>query len=134
MHTTAMTIDGDGVAGDATFEVINRHGGPFERALTAVDPSLTGPSKPPHPRRGHGLGEDLRRAALHRAGELLRAASPELAPMLTSEQGKPIAEAAGEIAPRAAGSTTTPHSGFRASSCKTTTPRAWRSCAARSAS
>lgn len=44
------------------------------------------------------LDEERRRAALRRAAEVVEAAADELAPLLTSEQGKPLAESRRELA------------------------------------
>ena len=94
-----MTIDGRPRTGQASIEVVNpATGEPFARcpdatrgeldeALAAARGSLA----------AWAADEDRRRDALRRCAELLRERADAVAPTLTQEQGKPLANAADEI-------------------------------------
>ncbi|MDQ1105690.1 aldehyde dehydrogenase family protein [Nocardioides zeae] len=95
-----MTIDGAGVAGTRTFPVHDPATGEvvaqapnctdeeMERAIEAARRAFE---------TSWSRDSDLRASALRACAEVLRANVDELAPLLTREQGKPIAEARREI-------------------------------------
>ena len=101
MSDYPMLIGGELVAGDATLEVINpATGEPFatvarasvaqaDRAVAAAKAALAGWGATP-------LEE--RRACVVRLADAVAAHAADLARVLTQEQGKPLAEAQGEVA------------------------------------
>src|SRR4030095_15016823 len=99
MSDFTMTIDGKAVLGDSPFGVINPATGQvFAQApecnrtqLDAAMAAATAAFKP--------WSRDLakRRAAVLAAAEARRARRGELAPILTQEQGKPLAKAGEEL-------------------------------------
>ena len=99
MSQYAMTIGGESVAAKETFDVVNPATGEVytqvpdasvEQLDTAFDAARLA-------YRSWKRDEAARRQALHAAGDLLMAKAGELAPVLTSEQGKPLQEAMFEI-------------------------------------
>lgn len=99
MPQCTMTIGGASVSTDATFGVIN----PALGTVHAEAPDCT----PQQLDRAFGAAaqayrswkkdESGRRKALHAAGDLLMSKANDLAPVLTGEQGKPLADAVFEI-------------------------------------
>jgi acyl-CoA reductase-like NAD-dependent aldehyde dehydrogenase len=95
-----MTINGQQVPGDGTFDVID----PATGAVFAQAPSCS--REQLDDAFGSALAafgswrrdESARRAALVQCSEALKGAADELVPLLTQEQGKPLAEARTELA------------------------------------
>ena len=99
MTTFSLTIDGKAVAGEASFPVINPSTGkPFAEAPECTRAQLD-----------HAMGaaeaafqswrkdEAKRRAVLNACGDAIQANLGEIAPILTKEQGKPLAKANEEL-------------------------------------
>lgn len=94
-----MTIDGQQVASPDTFEVINpATGEPFARAPEAtaahLDDAMAGAARA---FRSWKRDDDARRDALRQAAKVLGDATPQIAALLTQEQGKPLPEAMFEV-------------------------------------
>ena len=99
MSDFTMTIDGASVAGDTSFGVINPASGEVfaqapECARNQLDAAMDAAA-----RSYASWRRDLpaRRAALLACGEAVKARLAELAPILTQEQGKPLAKAMEEL-------------------------------------
>jgi len=99
MSDFTMTIDGKSVPGDASFGVINPATGQVfaqapECSRAQLDAAMATASAAFRP-----WSRDLakRRAALLACGEALKARMGEIAPILTQEQGKPLAKAGEEL-------------------------------------
>jgi acyl-CoA reductase-like NAD-dependent aldehyde dehydrogenase len=95
----AMTIDGGPAPEGATFGVVNPATGEvFERAPDCSREQLDAAFDAAHKAyRDWRADEAARRDALRRAADALFAAGADLAPVLTSEQGKPLADANLEV-------------------------------------
>jgi acyl-CoA reductase-like NAD-dependent aldehyde dehydrogenase len=94
-----MTIDGNSIAGDTSFGVINpATGAVFAQAPACsraqLDAAMEAASRAFRPWK---RDVDARRAALVACAEAIKARVGELAPILTQEQGKPLARAAEEL-------------------------------------
>jgi acyl-CoA reductase-like NAD-dependent aldehyde dehydrogenase len=94
-----MTIDGNSIAGDTSFGVINpATGAVFAQApecdRAQLDAAMDAASRAFRPWK---RDLDARRAALVACAEAIKARVGELAPILTQEQGKPLARAAEEL-------------------------------------
>jgi acyl-CoA reductase-like NAD-dependent aldehyde dehydrogenase len=99
MSDFAMTIDGSSVEGDATFGVVDPATGEvFEQAPDCSRPQLDQALESAH-KAFRDWRQDLgaRRAALSAVADKLFASTGELAPVLTSEQGKPLGDASMEV-------------------------------------
>ena len=99
MSDFTMTIDGNSIAGDTSFGVINpATGAVFAQAPACsraqLDAAMDAASRAFRPWKRDG---DARRAALVACAEAIKARVGELAPILTQEQGKPLARAAEEV-------------------------------------
>ena len=99
MSDFTMTIDGNSIAGDTSFGVINPASGQVfaqapECSRAQLDAAMNAAS-----RAYSSWRRDLptRRAALLACGEAVKARMSELAPILTQEQGKPLAKAMEEL-------------------------------------
>lgn len=99
MSDFTMTIDGNSIAGDTSFGVINPASGQVfaqapECSRAQLDAAMNAAS-----RAYSSWRRDLpaRRAALLACGEAVKARLSELAPILTQEQGKPLAKAMEEL-------------------------------------
>ena len=95
-----MTIDGAPAATEATFGVINPATGDiFDQAPECTREQLDAAMQAAATAfRTWRLDEAARRALLGACADAINAHADELARMLTQEQGKPLAKAAGEIA------------------------------------
>ena len=95
-----MTIDGAPAATEATFGVINPATGDiFDQAPECTREQLDAAMQAAATAfRTWRLDEAARRALLGACSDAINAHADELARMLTQEQGKPLAKAAGEIA------------------------------------
>lgn len=95
-----MTIGGEGVTGEGDFEVLNpATGRPVAVAPDASREQLDAAMSAAQDAFGQWRRDDVvRRSALARAADAIDAAVDDLAPILTQEQGKPIARARGEVA------------------------------------
>lgn len=101
VHKQSMTIGGSPIVAQGTFDVINPSTGAvlgqapdctaeqLENAMAAAQSAFSD--------TGWRHDEATRRASLSRAADTLAARMAELAPILTAEQGKPIADANIEI-------------------------------------
>ncbi len=99
MPDPVLTIDGRSVAGDDTFPVINpATGEPFAEApecsAAQLDAAMESARKAFAP---WAADEARRREALVDCARVLLAAAERIAPLLTREQGKPIAQARSEV-------------------------------------
>ncbi len=99
MTEFTMTIGGAPAPTETTFPVINpATGEPFAEAPECtrqqLDSAFEAASKAFDDWRND---EKVRREALQHAGELLAANADEIAPVLTAEQGKPLANARAEV-------------------------------------
>ena len=98
-QTQTMTIGGQAVPGETAFGVVNpANGETFENAPTCtrlqLDRAMNAAQEAfPSWRKD----EEVRRSALLSCGEALRGAIKDLAPVLTREQGKPLAQAVAEL-------------------------------------
>ena len=95
-----MTIDGAAAAAEATFGVINpATGDVFDQAPECTRQQLDAAMQAAATAfRTWRLDETARRNLLGACADAIKAHADELARMLTQEQGKPLAKAAGEIA------------------------------------
>ena len=99
MSDFVMTIAGNAAATEDTFDIRN----PATGEVFAQAPECTGQQLDAafdaagKAARDWKADEAGRRAALLRAAEILTAATAELAPVLTAEQGKPLADAGTEV-------------------------------------
>jgi acyl-CoA reductase-like NAD-dependent aldehyde dehydrogenase len=94
-----MTIDGNSIAGDTSFGVINPATGAVfaqapECSRSQLDAAMDAASRAFRPWRRDVA---VRRTALLACAEAIKARVGELAPILTQEQGKPLARAAEEL-------------------------------------
>ena len=94
-----MTIDGESVPGDATFGVINPATGQVfaqapECSRAQLDAAMDAAARAQKP---WARDEARRRKALLDCGAAIQARVGELAPILTQEQGKPLAKAMEEL-------------------------------------
>ena len=99
MYDFGMTINGKTVKSRESFQVINpATGSPFadapdcsadelQQAMSAAEAALP----------AWQADEDFRRQTLRDAADLIASCGAQLAPVLTAEQGKPLAQAAGEF-------------------------------------
>ena len=99
METPKLLIDGQLVDGDLTMDVINPA---TEEVLSSVRaprrPSSTRRSPRPRPPFRRGADRHRRAPQAHRQiADVIEANAGELARPLTQEQGKPIADATGEV-------------------------------------
>jgi acyl-CoA reductase-like NAD-dependent aldehyde dehydrogenase len=99
MSDFVMTIAGEAAPTEATFDVVNpATGEPFAQAPACTRQQLDGAfdaaAKAARDWKADGAA---RRAVLLRAAEALQGSRAELAPILTSEQGKPLADANVEV-------------------------------------
>ena len=99
MSDFVMTIAGEAAPTEATFDVVNpATGQPFAQALDCtrqqLDAAFDAAGKAARDWKADG---SARRAVLLRAAEALQGSMAELAPILTSEQGKPLADANVEV-------------------------------------
>jgi acyl-CoA reductase-like NAD-dependent aldehyde dehydrogenase len=94
-----MTIDGKTVKSGATFEVINPStGSAFAEAPDCTADELNAAMSAAEAAfPAWRADETLRRELLHAAADALEKSAAELAPILTAEQGKPLANSIGEI-------------------------------------
>jgi acyl-CoA reductase-like NAD-dependent aldehyde dehydrogenase len=97
--TFAMTIDGKPVAGESSFPVINpATGSPFAEAPECSRGELDHAMASAHAAgKSWRRDEARRRQVLIACADAIQARAGELAPILTREQGKPLARAAEEI-------------------------------------
>ena len=98
MASPPMTIAGQPVAGPGTFGVINpATGGETGHAPDCSPEQLDAAfESAARAYRGWKADEQLRREALRAAADAMFAAAPELGPVLSAEQGKPLSEASAE--------------------------------------
>ena len=95
----SMTIDGARVSTGATFDVINpATGEPFEAAPDCTPEQLDAAMQAATDAFETWRRESTRRQRLVACAEAVNQHADELAELLTREQGKPLAKAAGEIA------------------------------------
>jgi len=99
MSDFVMTIAGEAAPTEATFDVVNpATGQPFAQAPDCtrqqLDAAFDAAAKAARDWKADGAA---RRAVLLRAAEALQGSMAELAPILTSEQGKPLADANVEV-------------------------------------
>lgn len=99
MSDFVMTIAGDSAPTEGTFGVKNPATGEVfaqapECSRQQLDAAFDAAAKAA---RDWKADEAVRRAGLNRAADVLLASIPELAPVLTAEQGKPLADASGEV-------------------------------------
>ena len=100
MSSFCMTIGGESVRGDASFDVVD----PATNEVFAQAPDCSGDELDRAMHAAEVAFQDWSRDAERRADALLRAADlldsavDELAPLLTREQGKPLADARIELA------------------------------------
>jgi acyl-CoA reductase-like NAD-dependent aldehyde dehydrogenase len=99
MSDFTMTIDGNSIAGDTSFGVINPASGQVfaqapECSRAQLDAAMSAASRA-YPTWRRDL--PARRAALLACAEAVKARLSELAPILTQEQGKPLAKAMEEL-------------------------------------
>jgi acyl-CoA reductase-like NAD-dependent aldehyde dehydrogenase len=99
MTPFTMTIDGKAVVGQASFDVINpATGKPFAKAPECTREELdTAMNAAAAAFRPWGRDESRRRQALLDCAAAIQKNVAELAPILTQEQGKPLARAGEEI-------------------------------------
>jgi acyl-CoA reductase-like NAD-dependent aldehyde dehydrogenase len=99
MSDAVMTIAGDAVPTERTFDVRNPATGEVfaqapECSRQQLDAAFDSAAKA---YRGWKSDEAARRQALNQVADLLLASAGEIAPLLTSEQGKPLADANIEV-------------------------------------
>ena len=99
MSDFVMTIGGDTVPAEESFGVINPASGEVfahapECSQTQLDAAFDAASKA---QRDWKSDEGVRRDTLLKMADVLMASAAELAPVLTAEQGKPLAEANIEV-------------------------------------
>src|SRR5579875_1711687 len=94
-----MTIDGGAVASEGTFGVVNPATGEvFAEAPDCSREQLDAAMESAHKAyRDWRSDIGARRAALHACADALFGAGAEIAPILTAEQGKPLADASMEV-------------------------------------
>ena len=94
-----MTIDGSAVASEGTFGVVNPATGEvFAEAPDCTKEQLDAAMESAHKAYRDWRGDiDARRAALSACADALFGAGAEIAPTLTSEQGKPLSDASMEV-------------------------------------
>lgn len=99
MPSFSMTIDGAAAASERTFGVINPATGEvFDEAPDCTPQQLDAAmASAQSAYRGWRAEIEPRREALRAAADLVTGAVDELAPTLTAEQGKPLADAKREI-------------------------------------
>jgi acyl-CoA reductase-like NAD-dependent aldehyde dehydrogenase len=99
MSEFSMTIDGTQASTAETFGVVNPATGEvFEQAPECTREQLDTAMESAHKAyRDWRSDEDARRKALHALGDLMFASAGDIAPILTSEQGKPLADANMEL-------------------------------------
>jgi len=99
MAELTMTIDGKSAATDGEFGVVNPATGEvFAQAPECTPEQLdTAMQAAANAYTTWRRDQDARRAALSKAGDVIFASVEELAPILTAEQGKPLADARMEI-------------------------------------
>jgi acyl-CoA reductase-like NAD-dependent aldehyde dehydrogenase len=99
MADFSMTISGSAAPTEKTFEVVN----PATSSVYAEAPDCTKEQldaafeSAAKAYRDWRLDEKLRRQTLHKIGDALFGVAAELAPVLTSEQGKPLSDAGTEV-------------------------------------
>src|SRR4051812_11929175 len=99
MPQYVMTIGGARVSGTTTFGVVNPATGQVHAEAPHCDEAQLDAAFDAA-QQAYGswrANERSRRRALHAAAELLTRRTNQLAPVLTAEQGKPLADAAYEI-------------------------------------
>jgi len=99
MSDFVMTIGGDSVPAAESFGVINPANGDVfahapECTRQQLDAAFDSAAKA---QRDWKLDEDVRRQVLLKIADVLMASAEELAPVLTAEQGKPLADATMEV-------------------------------------
>jgi len=99
MPEAAMTIGGDDAPTEHTFGVRNPATGEVfaeapECSREQLDAAFDSAAKA---YRGWKSDEDLRRQTLLKMADVLLASSGDIAPLLTSEQGKPLGDANVEV-------------------------------------
>ncbi|MHB1517298.1 MAG: aldehyde dehydrogenase family protein [Acidimicrobiales bacterium] len=99
MSEFVMTIGGATPASEAVFEVVNPATGEVfaeapECTTQQLDAAFDAATKA---QRAWKLDEGARRSALKKMADVLFGATAELAPILTAEQGKPLADASVEV-------------------------------------
>jgi len=99
MSQYAMTIGGESVEAKETFDVVNPATGEVYTSVpdASVEQLDSAFEAAQQAYKTWKRDEAARRQALHAAGDLLMAKAGELAPVLTSEQGKPLGDATMEI-------------------------------------
>lgn len=99
MDPLSMTIDGKAVAGESTFGVVNPATGEvFAQAPDCSRAQLDGVMEAAQrAQRSWRQDEAKRRQTLLACAEALKARIPEIAQVLTQEQGKPLAKAMEEV-------------------------------------
>jgi acyl-CoA reductase-like NAD-dependent aldehyde dehydrogenase len=95
----ALTVGGESVQAKETFGVVNPATGEvFDQAPECAPELLDRAMESGRLAfAGWGIDESARRAALSAAGEAIGAAVDQLAPVLTTEQGKPLSAARAEV-------------------------------------
>lgn len=95
-----MTINGEAVTGEGTFDVIDPATGASMGSAPQCSPAQLDLAMQAAQRALEPWASDheARRKALHEAAELMRHSAQELGPLFTGEQGRPVAMAVGEIA------------------------------------
>jgi acyl-CoA reductase-like NAD-dependent aldehyde dehydrogenase len=99
MTDFSLTIDGQSVPGEGSFGVVNPATGQvFAQAPSCSRAQLDAAMEAAHRSlAGWQRDEGLRRQALLACAEAVKARLAELAPILTQEQGKPLARAQEEL-------------------------------------
>ncbi|WP_328352628.1 aldehyde dehydrogenase family protein [Streptomyces sp. NBC_00445] len=99
MTDSVMTIDGEAVTGDGTFDVIDPATGTPMGSAPQCSPAQLDLAMQAAQRALQPWSSDheSRRKAMREAAELMRRSAPELGPLFTREQGRPVAMAVGEI-------------------------------------
>ncbi|MET8829026.1 aldehyde dehydrogenase family protein [Streptomyces sp. NPDC004610] len=100
LRTSRMTVGGSALAGTGTFEVIDpATGEPFAQAPDCTPDQLDLAMRAAADAfRTWRRDDDARRECLRQAADVMEAATDTLAPLLTAEQGKPLADARREVA------------------------------------
>ncbi|MEU9168690.1 aldehyde dehydrogenase family protein [Streptomyces sp. NPDC048420] len=99
MRQSLMTIDGEAVGGDESFEIINpATGAPVGRA-PQCSPAQLDAAMNAAQRAFSTWRQDAaeRREVLHRVASVVRKSAQELGPLFTEEQGRPLVASIGEI-------------------------------------
>lgn len=99
-HTdSVMTIDGEAVTSGSTFDVIDPATGAPMGSAPQCSPAQLGFAMQAahHALEPWASDRESRRKAMHEAAELMRRAAPELGPLFTQEQGRPVAWSVGEM-------------------------------------